>query len=82
MEKPSARFAMMSRNDISRFVSLTLYPSGNEHFTQALTKYQCHLKDSAQSSVRGCTFEHFINCLRGDNEIERWKQYLVERYLI
>jgi len=74
--------AMVKHNDIARFTSVTLYPSGNEHFTHALAKYQGHLKETARSSVRGCTFEQFIDCLRGDHEIETWKQFLIERYLI
>ncbi len=74
--------AMVGRGDIARFVSVTLYPSGNIHFTHALEKYQGYLKDGARSSVCGCTFERFIECIRGDHEIEKWKQFLTERYLI
>lgn len=73
---------MVRQRDIARFVSVTLYPAGNKHFTHALTKYQCHLEAAAQTSVRGCTFEQYIDCLRGDREIEAWKQYLMARYLI
>jgi len=74
--------AMVGRGDIARFVSVTLYPSGNTHFTHVLEKYQGYLKDSAQSSVCGCTFERFIECISGDYQIEKWKQFLKERYLI
>ena len=74
--------AMVKRKDIARFVSVTLYPSGNIHFTHALKKYQGHLIKSAQSSVHGSTFERFIECIQGDHEIERWKQFLIERYLV
>ena len=74
--------AMVKRGDIARFVSVTLYPSGNAHFTDALTKYQDHLKETARSSVRSCTFERFIECIHGDHEIDKWKQFLRERYLI
>ena len=74
--------AMIKHNDISKFVSLILYPSGNEHLKRALKRYQAHLKDTARNSVRGCTFEHYIDCLQGDSEIKKWKQYLIERYLI
>lgn len=74
--------AMVRQRDIARFVSVTLYPAGNKHFTHALTKYQSHLEAAAQRSVRGCTFEQYIDCLRGDREIEAWKQYLMARYLI
>jgi len=74
--------AMVRRKDIARFVSVTLYPAGNTHFTHALAQYQSHLKDDARQSVRGCTFERFIDCLRGDPEIEAWKQFLIVRYLV
>jgi len=74
--------AMVRRKDIARFVSVTLYPAGNTHFTRALAQYQSHLKDDARQSVRGCTFERFIDCLRGDPEIEAWKQFLIVRYLV
>ena len=74
--------AMVRHKDIARFVSVTLYPAGNKHFTHALTKYRSHLEEAAQNSVRGCTFEQYINCLRGDRDIEAWKQYLMARYLV
>ncbi len=73
--------AMVRHKDIAKFTSVTLYPAGNKHFTHALMKYQSHLVATAQSSVRGCTFEQYIDCLHGDNEIEEWKQYLMARYL-
>lgn len=74
--------AMVRRNDIAKFMSVTLYPSGNAHFAHALAKYQGLLKEAARNSVCGCTFERFIECLRGDGAIEKWKQFLIERYLI
>jgi len=73
--------AMMRRKDIAKFVSVTLYPAGNKHFTNALMKYQKCLETTAQISVRGCTFEQYIDCLRGNSEIDAWKQYLMMRYL-
>jgi hypothetical protein len=74
--------AMVRHKDIAKFVSVTLYPAGNKHFTPALAEYQSHLEEAAQSSVRGCTFEQYIDCLRGDREIEAWKRYLTARYLV
>lgn len=73
--------AMVRRKDIGKFVSVTLYPAGNQHFTHTLTKYRDHLEATAQGCVRGCTFEQYINSLCGDNEIEAWKEYLKARYL-
>ena len=74
--------AMVQRGDIADFVSVTLYPAGNEHFTAALHEYQGRLLEKARPSVRGCTFEDFIGCLQGDDEVEAWRQYLAERYLV
>jgi len=73
--------AMLRHKDIARFVSVTLYPAGNKHFTHALMKYRSHMEAAAQGGVRGCTFEQYINCLCGDSEIEAWKKYLMTRYL-
>jgi hypothetical protein len=73
--------AMVRRKDIGKFVSVTLYPAGNQHFTHALTRYRGHLEATAQGCVRGCTFEQYIYSLRGDEEIEAWKEYLKARYL-
>ena len=74
--------AMVRRGDIARFVSVTLYPSGNRHFTVALGEYQGLLEKEARGSMRGCTYEQFIDCLCGPPEIEAWKQYLAARYVI
>lgn len=73
--------AMVRNKDIDKFVSATLYPAGNHHFTHALMKYREHLLPTAQDGIRGCTFEDYISSLRGDHEIEAWKNYLKERYL-
>jgi len=73
--------SMVQNNDIARFVSVTLYPAGNEHFTRALAKYQTHLEAKAREDVRGCSFEHYISSLGGSNEIDAWRDYLAERYL-
>jgi hypothetical protein len=73
--------AMVRHKEIGKFVSVTLYPAGNQHFTHALTKYRGHLEATAQECIRGCTFEQYINSLCGDDEIEAWKEYLKARYL-
>jgi len=73
--------AMVRRGDIDEFVSITLYPAGNEHFTVALDAYQGLLRDETRDSVRGCTFEDYIGCLQGDDKVEAWRQYLADRYL-
>lgn len=73
---------MVGRGDIAKFVSMTLYPSGNVHFTRALAEYQGHLLASKRSSVLGCTYERFIECIHGDHEVEQWKRFLKQRYVI
>ena len=73
--------AMVRHGDITRFVSVTLYPAGNEHFTNALTAYRSLLEPAAGGCVRGCTFERYIGCLQGDSKIDAWKSYLMARYL-
>lgn len=72
---------MVRNKVISRFKSVILYPAGNKHFTHSLIKYQNLLEASSRDGVYGCTFEKYINCLRGDSEIEAWKKYLIKRYL-
>jgi hypothetical protein len=74
--------SLVRHKDVARFVSVTLYPKGNTHFSHVLTEYQSHLEATAQRSVCGCTFEKYIACLRGGSEVEAWKQYLIARYLI
>ena len=72
---------MVMQNDIAEFLSVTLYPEGNTHFAKALCKYKSHLTEDSKECVRDCTFEHFVDSLRGSNEIDAWKSYLKTRYL-
>jgi hypothetical protein len=74
--------SMVKRQDIERFVSVTLYPGGNKHFASALDSYQQRLLATGRGTVRGCTYERYINALRGSSEIEAWKAFLIKRYLI
>jgi hypothetical protein len=74
--------AMCQRSDIADFVSVILYPSGNDHFNGAIPQYCQLLKPELRSAVRGCTFEKFIDAISGDQEIMKWKAYLSDRYLV
>lgn len=74
--------SMMRHGDIERFVSITLYPAGNVHFTHAISHYRSLLLPSGRDGVRCCTFEHYIDSLTGDSEVEAWKKYLEERYVV
>ena len=74
--------AMCLRNDVDDFVSVTLYPSGNVHFTHALVAYRENLVDAARDSVLACTYENYIASLTGGVDIEEWRQYLQRRYVV
>jgi len=73
---------MVQRAEISEFVSIVLYPNGNEHFRVAIPQYRQLLKAEHQAKVFGCTFEKFINAIDGNEEILKWKAYLSDRYLV
>ena len=73
---------MSSVGDLDRFISVTIFPSGNEHISHALSRYQTLLTDEGKPSLQGCTFEQYIDFLEGDTEIERWKAFLQNRYLV
>lgn len=74
--------AMHRLGDVERFVSVTLYPEGNDHFPGALSRYRDLLQSNEAANLRGCTYEHFIGCLHGSPEIAEWKDYLRDRYLV
>ncbi|MBN2340729.1 MAG: hypothetical protein JXX29_18405 [Deltaproteobacteria bacterium] len=73
--------AMVQRNELDDFFSITLYPSGNHHFDHALAEYRNLLKPS-HNHVRGCRFEDFIEAIDGDTEILKWQQWLANRYIV
>ena len=72
---------MQLRNEITDFTSIILYPSGNDHFNDVIPEYQSKLNESHSTQVRGCTFEKFVGCITGDEEVMRWRDYLARRYL-
>ncbi len=74
--------AMRLRGNVDDFASVTLYPSGNEHFTHALSAYREHLLDGERQGVLGRTYESFISSLSGGGDIEEWKRYLEKRYIV
>jgi len=53
--------SMVLQGGIAKFVSLTLYPAGNQHFAHALSGYAEHLTPSGRGTLFGRTFEHYIS---------------------
>jgi hypothetical protein len=74
--------AMQQCGDIRSFTSIIIYPSGNEHFRRVIPEYQSLLCETHRSQVKGCTYETFVGCIEGGEEIMRWKDYLEKRYLV
>ena len=50
--------------------------------SDALSRYQGLLTDEGKSDLQGCTFERYIDFLEGGTEIEEWKAFLQDRYLV
>jgi len=74
--------SMIDKEEITHFSSITLYPEGNEHFHKVLPRYQSLLKPDNMYQVRGCTYEKFIDAIDGTTAISKWKNYLIDRYLV
>ena len=73
---------MRAVGDLDRFISVTIFPSGNGHMSHALSRYRDLLTDEGKSDLQGCTFERYIDFLEGGPEIEEWKAFLQDRYLV
>ena len=73
---------MRAVGDLDRFISVTIFPSGNEHMSHALSRYQRLLTNEGKSDLQSCTFERYIGFLDGDAVIEEWKSFLQDRYLV
>ena len=73
---------MRAVGDLDRFISVTIIPSGNEHMSHALSRYQDLLTNEGRSDLQSCTFERYISFLEGDSAIEEWKSFLKDRYLV
>ena len=73
---------MRAVGDLDRFISVTIFPSGNGHMSHSLSRYQDLLTDEGKSDLQGCTLERYIDLLGGGTEIEEWKAFLQDRYLV
>lgn len=74
--------AMKGAGNVDRFISLTIYPSGNRHIADALSKYRTLLTDKGKLDLLECTFERYISCISDSPELENWKTFLRERYIV
>lgn len=73
---------MIQTGDVDEFYSITLFPDGNNHFHHVIPKYTSRLKDKAKPYLIGCTFEKFISSIQGSPEMNEWKEWLNQRYII
>lgn len=73
---------MCLNDELDEFYSVVIFPDGNRHFHNALSMYRALLVESSRDNVFGCTYESYIRAIEGDSEIIRWKQYLLERYIV
>ena len=75
--------SIKQKEKISHFTSITVYPSGNLHFSNILTKYrECLI---VKNSIIGITYENYFEALKKhsiDSRFDHWITYLKERYLI
>lgn len=74
--------AMQLAGDIDHFASITLYPPGNRHMGEAISRYRRLLTEEGRSSLLACTFEDYIAALSGNAEIQAWQAFLRQRYLV
>jgi len=70
----------------AQFHSITLYPSGNEHFADAMKEYPAKfLTDKGKETLDGLTYERYFNILERNavsDQQKEWIKYLMERYLV
>ena len=74
--------AIVRNKDLSRFYSITLFPSGNHHFIEAIPAYKGRLVPAASDGVKACTYEDFITAIDGDGAVQEWKEFLKVRYIV
>ena len=75
--------SMVLNHMLCRFHTVTLFPSGNPHFSEVLPKYLEFLSDYGKSTFRYITFEELFELL-GTNykeaKYQKWINYLKKRY--
>lgn len=74
--------SMVQNGKIEKFQTVTLFPEGNEHFKEEIPNYISLIKDEHKSSVISCTFDKFFGNIHGNEELQNWKRFLIERYIV
>jgi len=72
-------------NKFKDFKSVTLYPGGNKHFTDAIGAYTQYLEPAYKQRVVGLTFEDLFDTLLGlasTNEYSNWVSWFKRRYIV
>jgi hypothetical protein len=76
---------LFAEKKYTQFHSITIYPSGNEHFARTMTKYPINfLTEKGKMTLSGVTYEEYFKTLKkyAENEQQNiWVKYLMERYL-
>ena len=78
--------SMVQKGDITNFLSMHLYPSGNTHFhgeNGACAKYMRYLSADGKETWIAVTFEELFQLIRNtfnDKEHQDWVNYLESRY--
>ena len=70
-------------DSIRHFTSITFYPEGNTHISNAISNYQDFL--FSIENLIGITYEDYIFALKGNSPNEKfsaWIKYLEERYIV
>lgn len=70
--------------NLKHFNSVTIYPSFNTHFENAIPQYEKMLSKNGQKTFRGITYEDFFNILASyyvSNDYVDWLRYLNLRYI-
>jgi hypothetical protein len=68
-----------------KFLSVTLYPEGNIHFTKAIAQYENFLTEDGKTTLKGLNYEDFFLALIKfcrTPEQKEWVKYLIKRYLV
>lgn len=74
-----------AKDQYQQFFSVTIYPAGNTHFTDAIKVFETFLTETGKSTLKGITYETFFQALIDCSETEKqrdWVKYLVKRYLV
>ncbi len=78
-------FKWKERKEYDFFNSVTIYPSGNTHFTKAFARYSDFLTDEGKRTISSITYERLIDTLSKNADSERqrnWIAYLTNRYIV